>query len=81
MRESPHEPWRRCEGQPSPSQDTDEWRAPPVPGLCSGETETDPALRKLRVWEGRHKEGGKCNLMAGASAAILALGGKFASSH
>lgn len=46
----------------------------------------DCARGRLRLilpsgWEGRHKEGGNCNLMAGASAAILALGGKFASSH
>lgn len=30
----------------------------PVPGLCSGETETDPALRKLGVLGG-DRQGGR----------------------
>ena len=71
LNESPGKPWRRCEGQPSPGWATDEWQAPPVLGLCSGEA-GDPSLPSGSSESRREtdKEGGNCNPMAGTSAAV-----------
>lgn len=79
MRESPHEPWRRCEGgNPVPAKTQMSSSHLLYQDCAQGETETDPALRKLESGGETDKEGGNCDLMAGASAAILAPGGKSA---